>query len=102
MKGLLTACRGRGRYGHKRGGEEVRQKCEERGEEEHAQGRGGVDGSAQPDAHVLDFGYRGLGPRTKDGLGRVGEERRRTAVDIIVKRVARRKERKMILTGCVF
>jgi hypothetical protein len=47
----------------------------ERGEEQHAKGRGGVDGPAQPDTHILHLRHRGLGPRTKEGLGQAGEER---------------------------
>ncbi|KAJ7852127.1 hypothetical protein B0H13DRAFT_1904775 [Mycena leptocephala] len=48
--------------------EKVRRESEERGEEKHAQGRSGVDNPAEPDAHVLDFGHRGLGPEDKGGF----------------------------------
>jgi hypothetical protein len=54
--------------------EKVRWESEERGEED-TQGQGGVDGPAEPDAHVLHLWYRGLVPATKDGLGQAGEER---------------------------
>ncbi|KAJ7834926.1 hypothetical protein B0H13DRAFT_2109164 [Mycena leptocephala] len=45
--------------------EEGRWECKEPGEE---QGRGGVDGSAEPDAQILDFGDQGLGPEDKGGF----------------------------------
>jgi hypothetical protein len=35
---------------------------------EHVKGRGGVDGPAEPDAHVLDFGHRGPGPVDEGGF----------------------------------
>ncbi|KAJ7907154.1 hypothetical protein B0H13DRAFT_2503310 [Mycena leptocephala] len=51
--------------------EKVRRESEERGEEEHLQGRGGVDSPAEPYAHVLHLGHRGLGP-ADEGRFRAG------------------------------
>ncbi|KAJ7831354.1 hypothetical protein B0H13DRAFT_1915491 [Mycena leptocephala] len=52
------------------GEEEVCWEGKEWGEEEHAQGSGGVEGPAEP-----TLGIKDLGPRTKEGLGQAGEER---------------------------
>jgi hypothetical protein len=46
----------------------VRWECEE---QQHAKGRGGVNGPAQPNAHVLDFWHGGLVP-TDEGRFRAG------------------------------
>jgi hypothetical protein len=59
----------------------MRWESEERGEE-YAQRRGRVNGPAEPDAHVRDFGPRGLVPADEgvfragwrgEGDGRMGE-----------------------------
>ncbi|KAJ7923153.1 hypothetical protein B0H13DRAFT_1865257 [Mycena leptocephala] len=106
VKRFPTGWRGRGRYG-RRSREGVCWECEERGEEEDTQGRDGVD-SQIPTSSTFDI--EDLGPRTKDGLGQAGEDRAMAgggmgelellsvwgerAVDIILRMVNERKERK--------
>ncbi|KAJ7831353.1 hypothetical protein B0H13DRAFT_1915490 [Mycena leptocephala] len=66
LKGFRTAYRGVVRVQERE--EEVCREGEEWGEEEHVQCRGGVDGPAEQDDHILNFGHRGLGPTDEGGF----------------------------------
>ncbi|KAJ7907139.1 hypothetical protein B0H13DRAFT_1879849 [Mycena leptocephala] len=55
--------------------ENMRRESEEQAEEEHAQGRGGVDAQRSQMLTSSTLDINDLGPRTKDGLGQAGEER---------------------------